>query len=162
MSQSVRFQTRVGVTESTDLDLGTREWTPTFNVQQTWADGTSSNQSDLNYVIEGTVSSSPVDVDLQNLTKQLGGGSLSFVEITAIGLYNTSASYHLYLYQSASNPVGWLPSSTYALWCAPAGSITLSNPTTGFAVGASTDNLRIASHTGASVDYYLCLIGRSA
>lgn len=154
----------VGVTQAEPLDLGSRRYTPTFLIQKTLTDGTGADQSDMVFFDQRTVSSSPDDIDLQGvLTDQLGGGTLTFADVTGLGIYNKSSSYQLYLYTSPSNGLSWLPSSVYPIQIRPGGWISIGAPdATGLAVGASADNLRVASATGASVDYYLMVTGRSA
>lgn len=164
MSQQTRINCQLSVTETESLDLGTRQWAPSLAVSQTLADGTGASQSDLNFFDIRTVSSSPDDVDLVgSLTKQLGGGTISFVEVTAIAVYNSSSSYHLYCY-APTNGVSWLPNSTYPVQLGPGGSFFLTKPdAAGLPCTAGTGDLvRFASVTGSSLDYYLGVTGRSA
>ena len=128
--------------------------------------GTGDYQADLCYPANRSLASNAADLlDLAGSLVDPLGNTLTFVEVTAIVVRSDAANTtNLTLGNPGANGFfGPFGATTHTNIIQPGGAVVLIAPKAGWPVTAGTgDILRIANAAGATANYSLIIIGRSA
>lgn len=128
--------------------------------------GTSDSQSDRAYHVRATVAATSADTyDLAGTLTDAFGDTLTFVEVTAIVVYNRATTTGLTISVGGGTNAfsSWLAAANDEVKCGPSGMVVVTSPVDGHTVTAGTgDILEIDNATASSIEYDLVVIGRSA
>lgn len=134
-------------------------------LSQQFAPGTGSGQADLVYgpvkrTLAGGANES-LDLNGGGLLDAFGN-ALNFVKVRALVIQNLSATKNLTIGNDA-NPFVFLGAGASTVPLAPAATLALANPGTGWTVTPGTgDKLKIANDAGDPCDYLIWIVGASA
>ena len=158
----------ITVDETKSNDLGLSNMLHVWQKIAEYADGTSSNQSDLVYSDSATIAGSggTTTYDLSGaLTSILDGSAVVFSNIVGFAVINktliTTSDIEI---GAGSNPwTGWLKASGDAVVVGPGGVFVWTSPIDGGAVVATTgDILTLTNNSASNIDVDLIVWGRSA
>lgn len=130
-----------------------------------FASGTGTNQHDLVYGERLTLAATPTTKDIRgSLTRALGLGTLSIVEVVAIAvkMLSTTAGHELTIGNATNAFSDHLGAATHTIKLGPNGLWILMSPIDGYTVGAGTAD-EIKFDPGANTfDIDWLIVGRSA
>lgn len=128
--------------------------------RESYSNGTGTGQADIAWSDRLTVTSTPTDLDLNTLTSQLTGGTLSCAEIVALFLYNAAGGANL-LVGAGTNPVAMFADATDVEIVGAGGFLCKTFPAGLAVANSSSDILRLQS-AGADLTVDIGILGRSA
>lgn len=165
-------QSRVRVTvESEEQATSTATGAPTrrlkhsISVDRSMPSGTGSEQSDVPYSAELTVTDVAQLVDVRALVSKLTGGALLMAEVTGILVKNMSSTTGEYFYvdSGGANPLsGAFKAAGDGVPVGPLGEFLLTSPVDGFASDATHKTLQFTAAAGKTITAEIWLLGRSA
>jgi len=148
---------------SAAVDGGTSRRPHKIAINETRASGTSDDQHDLAYSVDGSVANGAPDTyDLAGSLTALDATTMTYVEVTHILIVHKSGAGDLQIGAAANDLATiWLSSGEGAL-IGPGGVYLWTSPTNGAVVTAGTvDILQIAASAG-TITYDMIILGRSA
>lgn len=147
------------------LDLANVTQPIAENWQQTWTNGTGSNQIDLMWNDQRTVTAAAEDLDFAGvLTNPVTGAAMTFVKINGIFIKNNSTSTGevLLVGGDANGLVNWVGAANDIIKVGPSGVFALWQPIDGYTVTAATGDILQIDPGANTITYNIVVIGRSA
>ncbi len=166
MSETLTASVKVAVNATLvgDNDLGSRDYTLSYNKTLSFAHGTGTNQANQIWTDTRQIAASTTeDLDLAGVLVSPLGTTLTFTKIKAIVIYAYSTNTNNVVIGGDTNAlINWVGNANDVINLRPGGFICLTAPdATAYGVTASTgDILQIAnSSSGSIVDYDIIVIG---
>lgn len=172
MALTTEIMARLKPVQTGSNDFGSDSFSPVIKQALTLASGTGANQADLLFVDERSVAASTNDdIDLAGALSDAFGSTITFAELAAILIINAprsgSANTSDLTIGAGSNPfVGFLGGTSPTIGpIKPGGFVFIGSPDAagiGTVTAGTGDILRIANGSGATANYQIAIIGRSA
>lgn len=164
---------RLKATQTGANDFGGPSFTPSMEKLLQLTDGTTANKADILFVDERAVSeSSNDDIDLAGVLSDAFGATVAAAELVALFIINAPRSgaantSDLTIGAAASNPViGFLGGTTPTIGPIKPGGFVMIGAGDAAGIGAvaagSADTLRVANGSGATANYQIAIVARSA
>ena len=150
-----------------DLDLSDPKDTLNIDWKDSLANGTGTDQADVIWHDQRTVTGASEDIDLAGnvLFKDAFGNTITFVKVKAVFIHNTSTT------ATETLSVGGAAGTQFSNWVGavndevnvgPDGLFMLWSPTDGYAVGAGATDLLKIDPGADTIIYDIVIIGTSA
>jgi hypothetical protein len=167
MALTTKIVSRITATLTSALDLVTSEAPLVYQKTDDLATGTGASQADKIYSDTITIAlSSNTSIDLAGVLTDAFGAALTFVKVKAILICAAAANTNSVQFKphAANGFLGPFNAAADQLTVPPGGTVLLTAPVSGWAVGAGATDIMYFANSGAGtgVTFDLVIIGTSA